>query len=159
MDWEQVCADPNLQDLPYKIELNEWGQIVMTPASNRHGMLQMKIGFLLVTLTKEEGTVISECSIETSKKTKVADIAWCSYDFIEKHGETTPYLEAPEICVEVVSSSNTPGEMQEKRELCLEAGAKEVWICNEEGSISFYNQDGKLEQSVLVSEFPERVEV
>ncbi|RME59856.1 Uma2 family endonuclease, partial [Candidatus Parcubacteria bacterium] len=33
MKWSEVLADPTLQDLPYKIELNEWEQIVMTPAS------------------------------------------------------------------------------------------------------------------------------
>lgn len=31
MNWQEVCADPHLLDLPYKIELNERGQILMTP--------------------------------------------------------------------------------------------------------------------------------
>lgn len=33
--WQEICADPNLQDLPYKIELNKSGYIVMTPAKMR----------------------------------------------------------------------------------------------------------------------------
>lgn len=34
MKWQEVCEDKALQDLPYKIELNRWGQIVMSPAKN-----------------------------------------------------------------------------------------------------------------------------
>ena len=26
MDWQEVCRDPLLQNLPFKIELNEWGR-------------------------------------------------------------------------------------------------------------------------------------
>jgi len=40
MNWQEVCDEPTLRDLLYKIELNEWGQIVMSPATNRHGILQ-----------------------------------------------------------------------------------------------------------------------
>ena len=37
MNWQEVCEDRSLQDLPFKIELNEYGQIVMSPASNEQG--------------------------------------------------------------------------------------------------------------------------
>ncbi len=40
MKWDEGCKDTLLQDLPYKIELNEWGNIVLSPAANRHGNLQ-----------------------------------------------------------------------------------------------------------------------
>lgn len=33
MEREQLCSEPDLKGLPYKIELNEGGQIVMSPAS------------------------------------------------------------------------------------------------------------------------------
>jgi hypothetical protein len=38
--WSELCRDPSLEDLPYKIELNAWGKIDMSPANNRHGRLQ-----------------------------------------------------------------------------------------------------------------------
>lgn len=38
MKWSEVINDKTLQDLPYKIELNEWGHIVMSPVSNLHGL-------------------------------------------------------------------------------------------------------------------------
>ncbi len=31
MEWKEVCENKQLQDLPFKIELNKWGQIVMSP--------------------------------------------------------------------------------------------------------------------------------
>ncbi len=33
MKWQDVLLDKTLQDLPYKIELNEYGKIEMSPAS------------------------------------------------------------------------------------------------------------------------------
>ena len=29
--WDELCRDPSLQDLPYKIEINAWGKVEMTP--------------------------------------------------------------------------------------------------------------------------------
>ena len=43
MQLSEVLNDPSLKNLPYKIELNEYGQIVMSPASNKHGLLQAEI--------------------------------------------------------------------------------------------------------------------
>jgi len=40
MRWQDVCGDKNLADLPYKIELNRWGQIVLSPADYQHSSLQ-----------------------------------------------------------------------------------------------------------------------
>ena len=36
MNWQEVCANPALQNLPYKMELNQQGQIIMSPASVLH---------------------------------------------------------------------------------------------------------------------------
>src|SRR5687767_8894258 len=111
--WMRVLRDPCLQDLPYKIETNEFGQIVMTPASNVHGGYQAEIGWILRTLMNG-GKVQMECSIATRKGVKVADVVWRSDDFMARNGEVTPYWEAPEICVEVVSPSNSKKEQERK---------------------------------------------
>lgn len=31
LTWEELCADPSLQDPPYRIEFNGLNQIVMSP--------------------------------------------------------------------------------------------------------------------------------
>ena len=50
MRWEEVCADRQLQDLPFKIELNKWGQIVMSPVKIKHSFYQGRIQRLLQSL-------------------------------------------------------------------------------------------------------------
>lgn len=37
MQWSEVITNPFLKNLPFKIELNKWGKIEMSPASNQHG--------------------------------------------------------------------------------------------------------------------------
>jgi hypothetical protein len=44
---------------------------------------------------------------------------------------------APEICVEVLSPSNSAAEINEKLALYFDAGATEVWICNLDGPCPF----------------------
>jgi Uma2 family endonuclease len=46
-----------------------------------------------------------------------------------------------EICVEVLSSSNSQPEMEEKMALYFEAGAHEVWLCGLDGKMEFYTPD------------------
>lgn len=47
MNWQEVCTNPALQNLPYKMELNRQGQIIMSPASVRHVIFQARIIALL----------------------------------------------------------------------------------------------------------------
>lgn len=157
MNWSQVCEDKLLWDLPYKIELDEWGKIVMSPASNQHGNIQSKIAFFLMS-QMTSGTVLSECSIQTPKGIKVADVAWASHAFIERNRGQTPYIEAPEICVEIRSPSNALEEMMEKKELYFARGAREFWLCDESGDLSFYTVRGQIEASSLFPNMQKKIE-
>ena len=156
MDWQHVLADPTLANLPYKIELNEWGNIEMTPASNRHSAFQASILILLRSLMTG-GKSYAEISIDTAKNVKVADVVWASEAFLAKHGFETPYSLAPELCVEVVSPTNSHAEMMMKKDLYLAKGAKEVWFC-EDGQMRFYDHQGKRDVSALCPVFPLTVE-
>lgn len=152
MQWSDVLNDNSLSNLPYKIELNEYGQIVMSPASNQHGFLQVEIAFFL--RANKSGKVITECSINTPKGVKVADVAWGTTDFFSKNALITPYQIAPELCVEIISPSNSKQEITEKISLYLQQGAKEVWICNQSGELDFYNLSGKIQNSSLFENLP-----
>jgi Uma2 family endonuclease len=156
MNWQEVCADPTLQDLPYKIELNRLGQIVMSPASNEHGRLQTRIAARLLNLM-DGGEVISECSIDTEDGTKVADVAWGSTEFFAHHGLVTPLPAAPQICVEIISPSNSNEEIQGKISLYLDAGASEVWLCDSSGKITFSSGEDSLDRSELAPQFPDQI--
>jgi Uma2 family endonuclease len=93
------------------------------------------------------GTVFVECSIATAEGVRVPDVAWASADFTARHGEVTPFPEAPEICVEVRSPSNTDAEMAFKTRLFLEAGAVEVWIVGEAGGWEIFGAQGPQQAS------------
>jgi len=153
MKWSEVLEDPTLRDLPYKIELNEHGSIVMTPASNRHARSQSLVTKRLWELASG-GTVLVECSVATARGVKVPDVAWLSDAFLAAHGEETPYTAAPELCVEIVSPSNSAAEMEEKRALYFAEGAREVWLCDEEGRVEFFTPEGRAEASSLFAAFP-----
>ncbi|WP_428353136.1 hypothetical protein [Methyloprofundus sp.] len=55
MKWQDVLSDKTLQDLPYKIELNEYGKIEMSPASFIHSLLQGEVAKRLGWLPKGDG--------------------------------------------------------------------------------------------------------
>lgn len=157
MNWQQVCDDPTLQDLPYKIELNEFGKIIMSPADTAHARAQAEIVILIGALTKGKGKVSTEQPVDTRKGVKVPDAAWCSQKFVDEYGDQTPLPRAPELCVEVVSPSNSPVEMSEKMKLYFESGAQEVWFFRQ-GQMEFHNSAGGLDKSDLFPEFPAKID-
>ena len=78
---------------------------------------------------------------------------------MRKLGNQVCFPTAPEICVEVLSPSNTEAEIQEKRALYFDAGAAEVWICDESGTMSFFglHNSKAMKASQLCPKFPKRV--
>jgi Putative restriction endonuclease len=105
--WAELCNDPGLRDLPYKIELNAYGTIEVRPASTRHARLQFAVGHQLA-----------------------------------RHGDATPLPQAPEICVEVRSGSDSDAEMEMKTRAYWSAGATEVWIVAETGARAVFDAAG-----------------
>ena len=124
MNWQEVCDSPDLTNLPFKIELNQQGQILMTPVKVYHSLFQGKITGLLYQ-NLHDGDVLVECAIATDKGTKVADIAWATPGTLKVIRDETECSVAPEICIEVLSPANTESEMNEKKELYFSCGAEE----------------------------------
>ncbi len=159
MEWREVVEHPSLKDLPFKIETNEWGKIMMCPASYTHGVYQGRIARLVGNLSKE-GEISTECPVKTSKGTKVADVAWASPAFNKKHGVRKVELpESPEVVVEIESPSNSAAELEGKRLLYFEVGAKEFWLCDKDGNMRFFNSCGELKKSEFFGEFPGHIDI
>lgn len=59
MNWQEVCEHPSLQDLPFKIELNEKGEVIMNAVKVIHSLYQGEIEYLLRTLLKGGKTFLS----------------------------------------------------------------------------------------------------
>jgi Uma2 family endonuclease len=140
--WEEVVRDASLRDLPYKIELNAWGKIEMSPAKVRHSRVQ---GYIALELGRQltGGEILPECPVLTAIGVRVPDVAWASEAFMRLHGSAGVLPRAPEICVEVVSESNTKAEIDEKIQAYLAAGAQEVWIATEAGELHYFDAAGE----------------
>jgi len=121
MTWEQICDDPNLRDLPYKIEQDRFGRIVMSPVKPRHGGHQVVIARQLCFLLPD-WAIIVECAIGAPERVKAADVAAMPPGRCPAWADISHLPLAPDICVEVLSSSNSPEEMEEKRRLHAERG-------------------------------------
>jgi Uma2 family endonuclease len=144
--WAEVVADRTLRDLPYKVELNAWGKLELSPASNRCGLIQARVGAEL-SWQLPAGAPIARCSVLTQIGVRVPDVAWASVQFLDLHGEVTPFPRAPEICVEIVSPSNSGDEIEAKTAAYLAAGALEVWTVSEEGAIRYFDVQGERKAS------------
>lgn len=156
MDWSEIVDNPYLEDLPFKIEQDAYGNIVMSPASNWHNRQQYRISRRLEGVMGT-GEVFQECSIQTPKGVKVPDVVWQSAEHYAEHGDSTPMAIAPEICIEVLSPSNSADEMEMKQRLYFEAGAHEVWICDEKGQMVFFSSESSVERSIIAPDFPSTI--
>ena len=149
--WAEVINDPTLHDLPYKIELNAEGTIEMSPANNWHAAVQAYLAhFLRETLP--DSMVYTECSILTVAGVRVPDVAWGCADFVKEQGVNTPFGRAPEICVEILSPSNSPKEIDAKVKAFLAAGAREVWLARASEGVSFIGPEGVMLRGAFVAE-------
>lgn len=98
-------------------------------------------------------------NIDTSEGTRAADVAAMSAEKRAQYRGVESLPCSPEICVEVLSDSNTDEEMVEKRRLFGERGCVEFWTCGPNGMMTFrHAADGTvLSQSKLCLEFPSAI--
>src|SRR2546426_1925696 len=103
MTWEEICEDKLLAGLPYRIESDRWGNIVMSPPPrSRHAEYQGRIAVLLHE-KMTGGLALPECPVQTEEGVKAADVAWVSQARRASRPNDPPYLIAPEIFREVRS--------------------------------------------------------
>lgn len=142
--WQALCADPTFEDVAGKIELTEWGEILMSPVGKSHGIAAMRIA---ETLRKAlGGHTMGEVGVATSIGIRAPDVAWCSDSYLAAHPEEMPLSGAPELCVEIVSASNALPKLREKAAAYVNAGAIEAWIVYPlSRKIEIYSRDGRRE--------------
>lgn len=77
MNWEQICRDPHLQDLPFKIEMNGFGEIIMNQNDIRHSLYAEKI-FRYIKDGIQDGYSPIGLAVETEDGVCVPDVVWIS---------------------------------------------------------------------------------
>ena len=159
--WAELSADAALAKFEGRIETDRHGHIIMSPPpAPNHGSFQSEIAYRLRSLTPQ-GRVLTECPISTADGVKAADVAWASPECMRELGNRVCFPKSPEICVEVLSPSNTEAEIREKMALYFDAGAREVWLCAESGAVSFSGPGSvqPLSASQLCPQFPKQIEL
>lgn len=156
MKWDQLCDDPALENLPYRVELARHGQLVLSPHRSYHSIFQSRIIRKLNALLPH-GEAMPECPIETGIGTVVADVAWASPEKVKRNFDLPSWAESPEIVVEVLSPSNSTAEIRAKPSAVFAKGALEFWVCNAKGRLAFFGPRGRLAKSRLCPELAANV--
>jgi len=157
--WRQLLADRELTRLPHRIETDRLGRIIMTPPPFFEHVWRISRIIELLHEYLPTGKTLSETPISTADGVKVMDVAWLESDYAKALEKQRPLIleRAPQIFIEVLSESNSPEEMAEKRALYFEAGAREVWICELDGRMSFYCGGALIGNSEICSRFPKQL--
>ena len=136
--WDEIGRDHNIAAFSGCCETNRMGQVLLSRyLPYEHGARMAEVA-LQMRHHLPDGKATVECPISTSEGIKVADVVWISKARLKQVGGRAALKGAPEICVEVLSKSNTREEIEEKRRLYFEAGAKEVWLCGRTGRMLFF---------------------
>ena len=145
--YQKLCDDPCMANVPGKIEIDVWGRLLMTPPpATYHGLLQGRLAHKLKAALG--GEVFTEVAIATPTGLFLPDIAWASEHFMAGYRAESPLMHAPEICVEVVSPSNSLKEMTEKRDAYFAVGTQEVWLVYSQSKrCEFYGPAGRMPSS------------
>jgi Uma2 family endonuclease len=154
-------TDPRFTDFAGKIEINEYGDLLVNAASRPHVLLQKRLGAFLE--RKLGGEAVTEMPVRvplsggTGFKLRVPDISWSGIaGFFEGPPEQMVLTHPAELCVEIKSDSNTLKELFEKRDELLAAGALEVWLVfPEHRRAEFYGREGRLPQSSFAIDLEE----
>jgi Uma2 family endonuclease len=156
--WGEIMAESVIDGSISKIETDREGNAIMSPSPGKdHGDRQAEIVHQLKLLLPKGG-VLTECGVSTQEGNKTPDISWISIHHPQfRQPDVKVLTPAPELCVEVLSPSNSAEEIELKKQLYFEEAAQEVWICGLEGHMKFFSPAGELEGSRLCPKFPKRI--
>ncbi|MEZ5299110.1 MAG: Uma2 family endonuclease [Verrucomicrobiales bacterium] len=159
--WKEIASDPALARIEGRIEMDRHGHILMTPPPGfYHADRQADVLAELRRLLPTGGKARPEVPVSTAAGIRAADVAWISDLRLKGALADDLLMVAPEICIEILSPSNTRAEIEEKRALYFDAGADEVWICDLEGRLFFFLKAAPGEaaaRSALCPDFPAAV--
>jgi Uma2 family endonuclease len=141
--WQELCADPTFEDVAARIELTEWGEILMSPVGKTHGLTAMRLAEALRKALG--GHTMAEVGVATSIGVRAPDVAWCSDAYLRAHPEEMPLSSAPDLCIEIVSVHNALPKLREKAMAYVRAGAREAWLVYPDSrQVEIYGRDGRL---------------
>lgn len=144
--WNELRHDRALRDTACKVQLGAAGDMEFSPISTRRARLMASVSFALAEHLREGDSLIS-CSVMTERGVRVPDVAWASSMFLAETGDATPFVRAPEICVEVCpyigSQVYTDGDAALVARDYINSGAREYWVVSEAGEVAVFDRTGR----------------
>ena len=139
-------------DVPW--ETNGQGQIIVNPPIGlKHAKRADKL-IAAIRICLPDWRIWPEIGIHTADGVKAPDLALVSAAFTEATDPHGFLIQAPEVCVEIMSPSNTWEEMRHKALLYLAAGAVETWVCDEHGRVHVFSGGGEIPSSSIAASLP-----
>lgn len=133
-----------------KTELVRGEVITMTPPGFRHGLCQVAIGAMLFHHARSTrcGRVTSESGLVTERDPDTVrgpDVAFWSAERLPLDQMPNVYPDvAADLCVEILSPSSTPRQVQEKVREYFQRGVRLVWVVDPEAhTVTVYTQPGE----------------
>lgn len=143
--WQALAADPESPDY---FELDQFGELILSPKpTTGHQRVASQIAWTLRTQLGGEG--VTEVSVVTDRGVRVPDVVWMPGDRWAACKGQSPLEVVPDVCVEVLSPSNTRQEIEMKVGAYLRGGAREVFVVGLKGEIEIFGPRGKLDASAL----------
>jgi Uma2 family endonuclease len=141
-------ARPFEEDSPVLYELSEFGEWIVTPRPTHEH--QQGAAEIVIQLVRQLGPrAATEVAVITDRGIRAPDVVWMpAARWLEVKGQN-PLPFAPDVCVEVLSPSNTRQEIQMKVSAYLRGGAREAIVVGLRGEVEFFGPKGRLEPSAL----------
>ena len=125
-EFEQLPNTP--EGFPYELRHGELVRVA--PPKYDHFMIQQVLRDFLDKAAAGAGRAFTEVGFRAmpDQEFRVADVAYASNERWTQSKSAQYFFGAPEMVIEVLSSSNTATEMLDKEKLCLENGCREFWL-------------------------------
>jgi Uma2 family endonuclease len=143
--WQALANDP---DSPDRYELNELGELILSPKpTNDHQLVASEV--MLAIAGQLGPRAAMEIAVLTDRGIRVPDVVWMpAARWREVKGES-PCPFVPDVCVEVLSPGNSRAEIRMKVAAYLRGGAREVVVVGRKGEVEYFGPEGKRAASAL----------
>jgi Uma2 family endonuclease len=123
---------PEAQNARYELHHGELVQV--PPAKWKHFVIQERMRLLIADAAGAAGHVVTQIAFKPLPDHEywIADVAFVSKERWEQTDPDGYFQGAPDLVIEIVSPSNTAAEMLDKETTCLENGARQFWVVDED---------------------------